>query len=630
MEQDLVGGKYRILEPLGEGGMAQVFKAEDVQGQRVVAIKILRFQDEEDPDALERFHQEARSLQALSHPNVVAILDQGHQDHLHYLVMEFVEGLTLQQLIREEGPISLSRALNLGIQIASAAGAAHEEAIIHRDLKPSNILVTYDDSVKVTDFGIAHSLSGAPVTDRGVVWGTASYLAPEQIRGRPTRFSVDVYAIGAVLYEMMTGCPPYQDGEDAADPHRILKRKLFEDPTPIRDLNPQIPEQMARIVSSSMAREPSQRYRTARQLEQILRGYRDRGASVTQVHETEEAASTTGSRLYWIVLATLAFFLLAAVPIGAFIFFRHRLDSPQPTATMAAVPPEASAENPGLEVAVPLLVGMGQEEARRTAAESGFKFYVLFEEYQEGVPPLTVITQTVSASELAQPGTPIGVVLSRGSEFSVVPRVQGVDLQDAAQSLDEAGFQVEVEERRSTQHQQGVVIEQTPVGEFVALKGSKVHLVVSSGPRIDLDVEFADQVVLTSCELKSDSFTTGDELELALFWEALRQVEQDYTVFVHLVYGEDFIAAQHDGQPSQGNMPTSSWKVGEEVRDSHTLTLPTGAAPGLYWIEVGLYHQPTMTRLKALESDVVETTPDGAVRIRQVEVELQGSSETED
>ena len=132
MEQILVGGRYRILEPLGEGGMAQVFKAEDVQSRHVVAIKILRFQYEEDPDALERFHQEDRSLQSLSHPNVVTILDQGHQDHLHYLVMELVDGVSLQQLIREEGPLPLSRTLNLGMQIASAAGAAHREAIIHR------------------------------------------------------------------------------------------------------------------------------------------------------------------------------------------------------------------------------------------------------------------------------------------------------------------------------------------------------------------------------------------------------------------------------------------------------------------------------------------------------------------
>jgi len=622
MDQVLVGGRYRILEPLGEGGMAQVFKAEDVQSRRVVAIKILRLQYEEDPDALERFHQEARSLQSLSHPNVVTILDQGHQDHLHYLVMELVDGVSLQQLIREEGPLPLSRTLNLGMQIASAAGAAHREAIIHRDLKPANILVTFDDRVKVTDFGIAHSLSGPPVTDRGVVWGTASYLAPEQVLGRPTRFSVDVYAIGAVLYEMMTGCPPYQDGEASPNPHQILKRKLFEDPTPIRDLNPQIPEQMARIVSGAMAREPSQRYRTARQLEQILRGYSDRGASTTRAHVIEEAASTTESRLYWTILAILALFLLAAVPIGAFIFYRYRLASPQPTTTPASVLPSASAESPGLEVAVPLLIGMGQEEARRTTAEAGLKFYVLFEEYQEGVPPLTVLTQTVSPGELAQPGTPVGVILSRGSEFVVVPWVVGTASQGAAERLEELGFQVELEERRSTEHEQGVVMEQTPKRDFVALKGSKVHLVVSSGPRIDLNVQFADQIVLRSCELKSDSFRPGDELELTLRWEALNEVKQDYTVFAHLIYGEDFIVAQHDGQPSQGSMPTSSWKVGQEVQDTHALTVPAGAAPGLYWIEVGLYHQPTMARLKALDSDGAEITPDGAVRVKQVEIQL--------
>ena len=159
-------------------------------------------------------------------------------------------------------------------------------------------------------------------------------------------------------------------------------------------------------------------------------------------------------------------------------------------------------------------------------------------------------------------------------------------------------------------------MDQSPKGDFVALKGSKVHLVVSAGSRLDLDVQFGDQIVLRSCELESDSVHRGDPLRLILRWEALKEVEQDYTAFVHLIHGEDFVVARHDGEL------TSSWVVGSEVEDAHELTVPTGAAPGLYWVEVGLYDQLTTVRLRALGSGEAEVTPDGAVRVRQVEVLL--------
>ena len=222
----LLGNRYKILELIGEGGMALVYKAECTLLQRVVAIKILRAQFSADREFVERFRREAQAAASLSHPNVVNIFDVGQEDEIHYIVMEYIPGRNLKEIIQEEAPFSLNRALRITLQICEALRHAHEHNIVHRDIKPHNILMTADGTVKVTDFGIARAVTASGFTQTGVVMGSVQYFSPEQAKGLPVGPQSDLYSLGCILYEMLTGEVPFT-GES---PIAIALKHLQEEP----------------------------------------------------------------------------------------------------------------------------------------------------------------------------------------------------------------------------------------------------------------------------------------------------------------------------------------------------------------------------------------------------------------
>lgn len=224
----IFGGRYEVLEQIGAGGMAIVYKAKDALLNRVVTIKVLREQFIADDDFIRRFRREAQSAASLSHPNIVSIYDVGKDGDTEYIVMEFVEGRNLKEIIREFAPLSTDQAINLARQITSAIQNAHEHHIIHRDIKPHNILVTSDGIAKVTDFGIARAVSSATVTHTGDIIGSVHYLSPEQAKGLQSNEQSDIYSLGIVLYELLTGRVPY-DGET---PIAIALKHLQEQPIP--------------------------------------------------------------------------------------------------------------------------------------------------------------------------------------------------------------------------------------------------------------------------------------------------------------------------------------------------------------------------------------------------------------
>jgi len=274
----VLNDRYRLVEQRAAGGMAVVYKAQDLSLSRTVAIKILRPSLTNDQTFLVRFRQEARNVANLSHPNIVTVYDFGQDGSTYYIVMEYVEGQDLKKLIKSEAPFQTDRALNLAIQMCAGIGYAHRAGLVHADVKPQNILVTGADHVKVTDFGIAQALSETqPREKQSIVWGSPHYFAPEQAAGDQPTPASDVYALGIVMFEMLTGKLPY-NGID----QQSLALAHMREPVPhVMDFNPRVPVHLDRIVYKVMAKKPNDRYATADQLGRVLIGYKQQGSEQT-------------------------------------------------------------------------------------------------------------------------------------------------------------------------------------------------------------------------------------------------------------------------------------------------------------------------------------------------------------
>jgi len=278
----ILNGRYSLVAQQGSGGMAVIYKAIDQALGRTVAVKILRPSLTAEPSFITRFQNEARSIANLTHPNIVTVFDVGNDGAANFIVMEFVDGQDLKKIIRAHGALPIERVLNIGIGICAGLGFAHRAGIVHADVKPQNVLMTKDDVVKITDFGIAQALSDTQPTQRqSVVWGSPHSFAPEQAQGeRPTAAS-DVYSIGIVLFEMLTGRLPFTGANQQELAMAHIKDRI---PSP-KEFNPAVSDSIASIVMKAMSKSPNDRYRTADQIGQLLVSYRDRGRGYTVVQE---------------------------------------------------------------------------------------------------------------------------------------------------------------------------------------------------------------------------------------------------------------------------------------------------------------------------------------------------------
>ena len=292
--------RFRIDSLIALGGMAGVYKGTDLTLARTVAVKVLSEDLAKDPSFLIRFRREAQAAAALSHPNIVAVYDTGAEAGVHYIVMEYVEGRTLQQILETEGPLSPERAASIGADIGRALAAAHEKGIVHRDVKPGNIMVSDNGLVKVMDFGIAKAATAGSLTQVGAVLGTVAYLSPEQARGDEVDYRSDIYSLGALVYQMLTGRPPFV----AETLMEMINKLNNQKPTPPSRLNPQVPRALEEVVMKALSKDPARRQQDANQLaEQLLQSLRGDPS------------------------ATAAY---AAVPVGA--------EDPEPPSTGAAAP----------------------------------------------------------------------------------------------------------------------------------------------------------------------------------------------------------------------------------------------------------------------------------------------------
>jgi len=339
-DRRVLAGRYRLEEPVGQGGMAQVYRATDQVLNRTVAVKVMAPHLTRDPKFVRRFEREAQAAAGLSHPGVVAVFDTGVDDDLHFIVMEFVQGQTLAELLRE-GPLPLDQALGIAGDVSSALAAAHATGLIHRDVKPGNIMVTPAGAVKAMDFGIARAIATDTVTQTSSLLGTAAYLSPEQAAGEHLDARSDLYSLGVVLYEMLTGRPPFV----AESPVALAYKHINEKPDPPSLVNPALGPETDAVVMRALAKAPSDRYATAEELQADLQALATgrapppamptastapiaveptavlpAGAGVLSgppAREQRRTRTTTGRRRAWLALVVLIALLGAiAVAVG--------------------------------------------------------------------------------------------------------------------------------------------------------------------------------------------------------------------------------------------------------------------------------------------------------------------------
>src|SRR5829696_911121 len=329
----IVDERYRILRRIGSGGMADVYCAEDIQLGREVALKLLYRRFAEDAEFVERFRREASSAAGLQHPNVVQVFDRGEWDGTYYIAMEYLAGRNLKQVVRDHGSLDPALAADIVLQILKAARFAHRRGVVHRDIKPHNVIVDDDGRAKVTDFGIARA-GASDMTETGSIMGTAQYLSPEQAQGHPVDARSDLYSIGVLLYELLTGVVPF----DADSPVTIALKQVSEEPLPPSQLNPAISPQLEDVVIRALQKDPAYRYADADEfiaaLEEVRgvplgTGEYTRVATHTGVYPglpgaaaELEAADRRNLRWLWILLLLLA---LAAIAAGAYLMFKPKL-----------------------------------------------------------------------------------------------------------------------------------------------------------------------------------------------------------------------------------------------------------------------------------------------------------------
>ena len=494
-ESLLLNNRYRLLTIIGKGGMATVYRAQDIMLGRTVAVKVLSKRRADDEAFLARFYREAQAAANLDHPNIVSVYDIGQDGNCHYIVMEYVEGRDLKEMILESTPFPIERALTIAIQVCTAVGAAHKAGLIHCDVKPQNILVTLDGRVKVADFGIARALTSTPVVEGGDVWGTPDYLSPEQAAGERLGPPSDVYSIGVVMYEMLTGRLPFEAESSIA----MAFKHLREEPIPIHKLNPRVPPGLARIVHKVLAKEPAARYRTASQLAQILINYHRAGEAMTTVQQPvvvrqapqpaewvtpsdervgyyEEEAEWEEERGWdWVAVALGAVALVSVLglaPLWTLAYHRYaRL--PPPTAP----PPVVTLASD--EVLVPDVVGMDQEAARKLVEATGLQFIVIGQQHHEAIPALAVIGQVPTGGQPAKRGAVVEVIISQGQDLLVVPALVGQAIEVVEPQLLNMGFAVEKREEWSLMPV-GTVLAQDPLANSVVSKETTVVLTLGS------------------------------------------------------------------------------------------------------------------------------------------------------
>ena len=493
LEGRLLGNRYQIIEKIGSGGMATVYKAKCLVLNRYVAVKVLRDEFTTDEEFIKRFRTEAQSAASLTHPNIVSVFDVGQEGNLYYIVMELIQGKTLKEIIVEDGALAWKWSVNVAMQIASALETAHKNNIVHRDIKPHNIIITEDGIAKVTDFGIAKAVSNSTITAFGTTIGSVHYFSPEHARGGFTDAKSDLYSLGVVMYEMLTGKVPF----DADTPVSVALKHMQEKPVEPIVLNPGIPVAVNKIVMKAMEKDPNLRYQSAtemiKDLSMALKHPDGDFVSMntiehdfpTQTMQTvydktiqdkikEKDADRNRNKKKENKLKTfIKKHKALSIIIGLVLLFVLSLGGTYLALTLGRV----------ADVQIPDVVGKTAEEAQSIIEAANLVYEVKGEEYDEEVEEGKVISQDPAYREsysIKEKST-ISVVISKGQKIVVVPKVTGKEQSEAEAELTELGLNVEIEEEESKRVEEGYVIRQDIAANTEVNAGSTIKLTVSKG-----------------------------------------------------------------------------------------------------------------------------------------------------
>src|SRR5436190_3262353 len=462
-EHTVVGGRYRITHRIGSGRMADVYCAQDSHLGRDVAIKVLHHRFARDREFVERFKREASSAASLNHPNVVNVFDRGEHDGTYYIAMENLPGRTLKEVIQQDAPMGQRRTIDLAIQILQAAGFAHRRGVVHRDFKPHNVIVGPDDRLKVTDFGIARA-GASEMTETGSIMGTAQYISPEQAQGHRVEAASDIYSIGIILYEMLTGRVPFE-GESAV---AIALKHVSELPRPIRSIRLDVHPDLEAVVMRALAKDLAQRYRNAEEFIAALQGARAAIEASGDGQDTAgfapvmappppegppEAEGKRRNRWPWILAAILL--VAAGLGIG-----------------YAATRPQ--------QVLVPPVVGLQEKPATDKLEAVGFDVKV--QDVRNDAKPGMVIGENPNGGKKADKGSAVKLQVSSGPGSGVIPTVAGQPEKVAVHQINRAGFKADTFEEHSSTVPNGNVTRTDPAENTAVPLGSRVHVYVSSGP----------------------------------------------------------------------------------------------------------------------------------------------------
>ena len=496
LEGRIIANRYELLKKIGNGGMATVYKAKDMVLKRFVAIKILRDEFTTDQEFIRRFNIEAQAAASLAHPNIVSIYDVGTEDNIYYIVMELIQGKTLKQIIDEDGVLPWKWSLNIAIQIASALETAHKNNIIHRDIKPHNIIITEDGIAKVTDFGIAKAVSNSTITAFGTTIGSVHYFSPEHAKGGFTDAKSDIYSLGIVMYEMLTGRVPF----DADTPVSIALKHMQEEPVEPIKLNPTIPYSVNKIILKAIKKDSSLRYQNAtdmlKDLGMALKNpdgnfvQDTRNTAYTQVVPTlsdeeikiENIKSKTANSnaegkdaqkekkvsffaKHPAMKVLLIILIIILIPVAGFFGAKGIL-------------------NIGREkdVDLPNFVAMTRQEAQTTAQKLNLELQIE-ERYDKEVELDKVISQEPGYMEnyKIKEHSTVKLVISKGTSVKNVPKVVGETYEDAVSLIEQNELIVEKIEESSDKVEAGYVIKQEPAEGSELNAGDSVKVYVSTG-----------------------------------------------------------------------------------------------------------------------------------------------------